>query len=134
METAVDRFIISYNDTPPSLNNRASGYRSHWAVGHRTKKHWEDVIFARLMEERMPRNTFDYVDASAVLCFPKARGRDAENHSAILSKALGDVLVAASILPNDTPDHYRFSELTFEKGPKKTTIVLKCRRAMGPDA
>lgn len=130
----MDRFVISYADTPPSLNSPLSGYRSHWSVGHKMKKHWEEVIFGRLMEQRMPRNTFDYIDASAVLSFPKNRDRDAENHSAILSKSLGDVLVAASILPNDTPDHYRFSELTFEQGPKKTTIVLKCRRATGPDA
>jgi hypothetical protein len=130
----VDRFVISYADTPPSLNNPLSGYRGHWSIGHKTKKRWEEAIFVLLMQERMPRNTFDYIEASAVLRFPKDRGRDAENHSVVLTKALGDVLVQAAILPNDTPDHYRFAELTFEKGPKNTTITLKCRRAEEPDA
>lgn len=125
----LERFIVSYPDVVPSMNSPKSGYKgSHWSTGHKLKQEWEGILHALLVQSRMPRNVYEYMEVSAVLTFPRALRRDADNYRMMLSKALGDVLKGRWI-PDDTPEYFRFTELTFDKGPrKKTTLTIDARR------
>lgn len=48
------------------------------------------------------------------------------NFSPLLDKATGDILVEMGYIPDDTPDHYRFTlEFFLEHGPKLTAIQFR---------
>jgi hypothetical protein len=117
--------VLVYADTPPSLN-RMGTRGSHWTTTS-AKTQWQQDIGMLLLAHRVPRN-LHHVTASAVLRFPVRRGRDEDNHAWLLAKALGDALVNGW-LPDDTPEHFHFTGLTFdpEPGPRRTTITLRLR-------
>jgi hypothetical protein len=117
-----ERATLCVPGTPPSLNQ--IGYRSHWAVGRKAKQDWEQFLSIALMEQGVPRR-LKRVEATATLRFKQKRRRDEGNFKALLDKALGDVLQAGGWLADDTPDYYRFGELTFlAPVPQPETIVL----------
>lgn len=129
----VDRFVIEHDDVVPSMNSAQSGYKAHWAVGHRVKKEWEETLGRRIMLARIPRNMYDYMEVEAVLTFTRALRRDADNYRMMLSKALGDVLATGRWIPDDTPEHFQLTRLTFAKGPKKKTMLtIDARRTLSP--
>lgn len=117
------RATLSIPGTPPSFN--AVGLRSHWAVGRTEKQRWEGFLGIALMEQGVPRR-LKRVSATATLRFKQRRRRDSGNFRPLIEKALGDILVAAGYLPDDTPDLYRFGELTLLAPVKRpeTIVVL----------
>lgn len=109
--------------TPKSLNQ--VGYRSHWAVGRREKLKWEEMLGVALMVAGVPRGLAS-VSASAEIHFKQRRRRDVGNHSALLDKALGDILQGGWGLPDDTPEFYSFGtvQLIAPKPEAKTIVRL----------
>lgn len=114
--------VLEIPGTPKSLN--AVGFHSHWSVGLREKKKWEEMIGVALMVERVPRGLVS-VSASAELHFETRRRRDVGNFAAILDKALGDILQKWG-LPDDTPEFYSFGtvQLIAPKPEAKTILRL----------
>jgi hypothetical protein len=99
------------------------GFHSHWSVGRKLKRQWEEWLGIALVEQKVPRK-LSFVSASATLHFRQRRRRDAGNHAALLDKALGDVLQAAGYLEDDTPESYRFGSIEFvAPSPEPLTLV-----------
>lgn len=117
------RATLSIPGTPPSMNQ--VGLRSHWSVGRAEKLKWEGWLGIALLEQRVPKG-LKSVQASAALRFKQRRRRDEGNHRMLIEKALGDVLVSAGYLPDDTPDLYRFGrvELLAPCEKPETIVVL----------
>jgi hypothetical protein len=117
--------VLTWDDTPPSMNQKSSGYGANHHVAGRTKKNWEGIAMVMLLQAKVPKD-LRWVRASAVMRFPDKRRRDEGNFRMVIEKALGDAMVGGGWLPDDTPDLYRFTGVEFdpEKGPKQTTITL----------
>ena len=115
--------------TPPSFN--AIGYRSHWAVGQRHKKQWQEWLSIALMAAGVPRGLRS-VRASATLQFKQRRRRDEGNFRVILEKAFGDALVEGGWLADDVAGAYGFGEVELSAPhPEPLTIVrLDYRKAV----
>jgi hypothetical protein len=111
--------VLTYDDCPPSLNTMAT---AHWRRYQRVKQRWQGIWEVHLLTARVPKG-LTIVKASAILQFPHERRRDEGNFRFILEKTLGDALTKGGHLPDDTPDHYRFMGVTFEKGDAKRTIL-----------
>lgn len=117
--------------TPPSVNNMAVGAQRSWGRYYRVKTSWEQEIGWLLRAEigwrlREVGNGVKKVEATATLRFPKKNRRDAGNYGAILEKAVGDILQEVGVIPDDTPDYYRWTSVTFdpERGSNQTTLYL----------
>jgi hypothetical protein len=127
-----ERATLRVPGTPPSFN--AIGYRSHWAVGQRHKKLWQEWISIALMEQAVPRGLtppgLSKVSATATLRFGQRRRRDEGNFRVIIEKALGDALVQGGWLADDTAEQYRFGALNLYAPVEKpeTIIVLDYER------
>jgi hypothetical protein len=119
---ASQRATLRIPGSPPSFN--AIGYRSHWAVGQRAKKQWQEWLSIALMEQGVPRG-LESVRATATIRFKQRRRRDSGNFRVILEKALGDALVEGGWLADDTASQYGFGDLTlFAPVPQPETIVV----------
>lgn len=113
---------LSY--TPASLN--VVGSRgSHWHF-RKAKKDLQADLEKLLMVERLPRGC-DVIEACADLRFPTSRRRDEGNFRMLLEKCLGDALVNGGWLPDDTPDHFRFTHVQFDPalGNARTLVLLR---------
>lgn len=112
--------VLTIPGVPPSLNQ--VGYRSHWAVGRREKRTWEQFLATALMVAKVPRG-LKRVTASAELRFTQRRRRD-EGNFRLIDKALGDILQSAWGLPDDTPQYYRFGGVDLVAPcPEALTVV-----------
>lgn len=89
------RATLSIPGTPPSFN--AIGLHSHWTVGRKAKREWEQWLSIALMQQRVPRG-LKQVRASATLRFKQRRRRDEGNFRVILEKAFGDALVGGRLV------------------------------------
>ncbi len=96
---------LCHNATPPSANtNTGVGGRGNPHAIGRTKKKWEQVFGALLMEARVPRG-LSHVRVTPYLRFRTATRRDGDNFYFPIAKPLGDILKAGGWIPDDTPDH-----------------------------
>lgn len=116
-------YILTWDDTPPSMNSKRSGYSAHHHVAHRAKKQWEGILFVMLNQAGVPKG-WQRIEAGARLTFPDRRRRDAGNYRMLLEKALGDVLVAQGYIPDDTDEHFAFPYLTFEHGESRGMEIV----------
>lgn len=118
--------VISYPDTPPSLNS--VGSRGGPMAFHRVKKQWQEYFELLLMQTGFPRDWLE-MKATARLRFPTKHRRDEGNYRTLIEKALGDALVNGGWLPDDTPDHFLFDRVHFEQqtGKPQTTIELDAK-------
>lgn len=117
---------LIYNDTPPSMNDKKSGYGGgHWSRRSGTQKLWQGIFGTLLMATRVPRG-ITAVRVTANLRFPRAARRDEGNFRMVIEKALGDALTKGGWIPDDEPEHYSFERVEFnpERGPKQTVVVL----------
>jgi hypothetical protein len=107
------------------MNSKSSGYAANHHAAARAKKNWEGILMVMLLQAKVPKE-LAWVHASMELRFPSRRTRDEGNFRMLIEKALGDTLQQGGYLPDDGPQHYRFTEVTFdpEKGPKQMTIRL----------
>ncbi len=121
------RATLSIPGTPKSFNQ--IGYRSHWSVGRAEKQRWEGFLGIALMEQGVPRK-LKHVEARATLRFKHRRRRDSGNFRPLIEKALGDILVSAGYLPDDTADVYCFGavELFAPVDRPETILVLDYER------
>ncbi len=121
-----ERATLSIPATPPSFN--AVGLRSHWSVGRKAKRDWEQWLQIALLEQRVPKG-LKRVTASATIRFKQRRRRDEGNFKPLIEKALGDVLQNGWV-EDDTPEHYRFGavELFAPVDRPETIVVLDYER------
>lgn len=117
--------VLTWDDTPPSMNTSASGYRGNPHKAARVKKTWEGVLMVMLLQGKVPKD-MTWCQVSCELRFPQKRTRDEGNFRMLIEKALGDALQQGGYLVDDDPAHYRFTELSFdpERGPKQMTLRL----------
>lgn len=80
------------------------------------------------MATGMPRG-WNRIEAFAELRFAHRRSRDVVNYRTLLEKSLGDALVNGNWLSDDTPEHFRFIEVVFDRelGPPRTTFRLEAK-------
>ncbi len=123
----MERATLSIPGTPKSFNQ--IGYRSHWSIGRAEKQRWEGFLGIALMEARVPRR-LKRVEATATLRFKQQRRRDSGNFRPLIEKALGDILVTAGYLEDDTADLYSFGavELFAPVDRPETIVVLDYER------
>lgn len=116
---------LEWDDCPPSMNQKSSGYGANPHVAGRTKNTWEGVMMAMLLKAKIPKN-LAWVRVDMTLRFPDKRRRDEGNFRMVVEKALGDVMQRMNYIPDDTPDIYRFGAVTFEpdKGPRRMVLAL----------
>jgi Holliday junction resolvase RusA-like endonuclease len=116
---------LEWDDCPPSMNAKASGYGANHHVASRTKRTWEGVMMAMLLKAKLPKD-LAWVRVNMELRFPDKRRRDEGNFRMVVEKALGDVMQRMGYISDDTPDIYRFGSVTFdpEKGPKRMILTL----------
>lgn len=121
------RAALSIPGTPPSFN--AVGLHSHWTVGRKAKRDWQQWLSIALVEQRVPR-ALKQVRATATLRFKQRRRRDEINFATILNKALGDALVTGGWLEDDVPELYSFGrvELFAPVDRPETIVVLDYER------
>lgn len=118
-------YELDLPDTPPSINASGVGASGSWQRFHRLKKQWEGMFVIALLAAKVPKN-LPSITASASLRFKTKRRRDEGNFRALLEKALGDAL-QLGWLEDDTPEYFRFNEVTFEPetGPARTILRLE---------
>jgi hypothetical protein len=116
---------LEWDDTPPSMNQKSSGYGANPHVAARTKNVWEGVLMAMLLKSKLPKG-LAWVRVDMELRFPRKRRRDEGNFRMVVEKALGDVMQRFGYIRDDTPDIYRFGSVTFdpENGPKRMLLKL----------
>ncbi len=114
---------ITLDMTPPSMN--ASMYK-HWRVRHREKQKLQAWIESALLSE-LGRRQWGRVEVTAELRFPTLHRRDMDNYRGPLSKSLGDALVRAGYIVDDTPIFFYFGDLIFhpERGRPTTWLTLE---------
>lgn len=116
--------LLEFNETPSSFNR--AGARGSWWTFATAKKKWQRDIGWALIASGAKRPLPSPCSVHAVLRFPQRRRRDEGNFKVLLEKACGDALTEGSWLPDDTPEHYRFTRVEFEeeRGPARTRIVI----------
>jgi Holliday junction resolvase RusA-like endonuclease len=123
----VGQAVLTYDDTPPSINSPKSGYKGHWSQGHDTKSRWEGIFAMLLLKEKVPRDV-GRVTVRAELRFPTNQKRDPDNFRVVLSKALGDALQKVGVLKDDSEEFYDLTSLRInpegEKGPARTLVEI----------
>lgn len=118
-------FLTIPDNLPPSLNT--VGSRGHWRSWQTAKKLWEQRLVTLLRDEGVPAHSGAFAKVTAILTVPDKRRRDAGNYGALLEKSCGDALVRAGILPDDTPEHWSWTSVTFAHVPreKATTVIVE---------
>ena len=98
--------------------------RLHWAERRQVKEDWAWEVFA--VGSKLPKKC-KHVDVSAVLVFPQARRRDAENFGAVLWKMTNDALVELGVIPDDTPEYISTSNpiLQVDSSGPRTELTLE---------
>lgn len=124
---ATDAVSFRIPSVPKSLNQVSKA--AHWSVFQNEKKRLEGEMFIAMLEAKVPKPLVR-VHAEAVLNFKTHRRRDEGNYRSILEKALGDTL-QLQWLPDDTPEHFTFGAVQFEKiaGSVGTLIAMRVQRA-----
>ena len=124
-------WYLTVEDLPPSFNR--VGGTSHWRQWQSHKKLWEHRMVQMLREQSVPQGTEMFARTTAILTVPTRRRRDAGNFGALLEKSLGDALQAAGVIPDDTPEWWSWTSVTFQHVPrvKATTIVVELVDEMG---
>lgn len=121
-----DVYYLHVPDTIPPSFNRVGG-TSSWRTWQNHKKLWEHRLVALCREQRIPTGTERFARTTAILTVPTRRRRDAGNFGALLEKSLGDALQVAGVIPDDTPDWWSWTSVTFQHVPrvKATTVVVE---------
>jgi hypothetical protein len=117
----VEPYACNVPGVVPSLNEflRWKPYQQREA-----KRQWQHDLEAVLCERGnvCPRG-LEYVDLRAVLYFPVARRRDADNRGALLWKWSLDSLVRLHVIPDDTPEHVHTNEPGLAIGQSEQTFL-----------
>lgn len=105
--------------TLPSLN---TFLRIHWAERKRIKDEFTHCVWALCNEQRLP--PVDCVHIDAAIYHSVKRKRDADNQEATLKKVAQDSLVRIGIIPDDTPEHVSWGEITLDIDKTFPRVVL----------
>lgn len=124
--------VITINGyLPPSMNTKASGYRSNWRAASASKRRCENLLRPLLIGTDLPMDkSIRYVVADVLLTFPTHRkSRDSGNFRVVLEKALGDVLQERWLV-DDSHEHFRVGVLAIaeQRGVRQTKIRLAWSR------
>lgn len=120
-----DTFYLTFPGILPDSFNRI-GASGNWRAWQAKKKEWEARIADMLRVQGVPMHTGMFARTTAILTVPDRRRRDAGNFGVVLEKALGDALQRCGVIPDDTPEHWSWTSVTFSHDPrqKATTIVV----------
>lgn len=118
-------YLTARDVIPKSFN--VVGASGNWRVWQTAKKTWEARIVQLIRESGMPVGQDVFAKTTAILTVPTRRRRDAGNFGVILEKALGDALQVAGVIPDDTPEYWSWTSVTFTHTPreKATTFVIE---------
>ena len=127
-------YRLEFPDVLPQSFNRVGG-TSSWRVWQTHKKQWEDRLVAGIVDAGIPAHTGMFARTTAVLEVPTRRRRDAGNFGVILEKALGDALQRASVIPDDTPEFWSWTSVSFVHTPreKRTLVVVQMTDPLAVD-
>lgn len=107
---------IIINDYHPTTLNKLMA--SHWAVANKLKK--RDKVEIRYASNHVPKALGKRRVELIIELGKGQRGADPDAYS----KTVGDALVAAGLLVNDSHKWVEWSPVQYERGKKKTTIRL----------
>ena len=115
-------YICTLPYTPPSQNEYTNW---HWAK----KKRWHDQFQADLWAVMNQKGNVisrghEGAEISSVLTFVVIRGRDSDNYSMPMNKAIQDVLVQGGVIPNDTADRCTSRVPGIVVGPEEGTLIV----------
>ncbi|PTL55776.1 hypothetical protein [Paraconexibacter algicola] len=118
-------WFLTVPDVLPRSFNRV-GASGSWRVWQTHKKLWERRLVALLGEEGVPVASGAFARTTAILTVPDRRRRDAGNFGVVLEKSLGDALQLAGVIPDDTPEWWSWTSVSFsyERGASATTFVV----------
>lgn len=116
--------VLTIPDVPPSMN--VIGGHSNWTKYRWQKNKWENIVLIELAMSKLGKPLRIPVWVTAQLRFPTNRRRDEGNYRMMLEKVCGDALVGGDWIPDDTPEYYRFGEVTFsdERGASQTILTF----------
>lgn len=115
MAVTTETFVLTYDDTPKSLNDGGTGSRRHWSAGYKEKRQWQGIWGMLLIARKAPRGmTRAYVEV--VLEFADNRRRDVENYRPSVSKPLADALVSGGWLADDTDEFFELGNVKLRSG------------------
>jgi hypothetical protein len=117
-------WLIHYDGVPASLNAGGVGSRQHWSKGAKEKKRWEEIFWALLMEQSIPKQ-MQRCEIEAWITFKTSHRRDPENYRASISKPFADTLVKGGWLPDDTQDYFDFKKLWIAYGLKISNVKAR---------
>ena len=118
-----DTYRLAFDGVLPQSFNRVGG-TSSWRVWQTHKKAWEARIVRGLLDAGVPTSTGMFARTTAVLEVPTRRRRDAGNFGVLLEKALGDALQIAGVIPDDTPDYWSWTSVSFRHTPREKATVI----------
>lgn len=112
---------------PPSLNQ---WMHFHWAEKHRIKRIFIEELIYVIKQDRnrwdgratIPKYC-DHVTVKATIFFPQKRRRDSSNYGAVLNKFIGDGLVEAGVVYDDTSGQITFAEPVLGHDEKPMTLI-----------
>lgn len=107
----------------PKSFNRVGG-TSSWRLWQTHKKAWEDRMVRAIVDAGVPAHTGMFAKCTAELVVPVRRRRDAGNFGVLLEKSLGDALQRASVIPDDTPDHWSWTSVAFRHQPGVSLTIV----------
>lgn len=105
--------VIDLPWIPPSLNQIRG---EHWRTTHDRRKDQKADVQNLLRVERFA--AVRSLVATAVVFARSTQRKDEDNFRSELSKVVGDALVQGGWLPDDTPEHFRFGAVAFERSDR----------------
>ncbi|MBT9145792.1 MAG: hypothetical protein DDT42_01669 [candidate division WS2 bacterium] len=117
------KFSVKVN-LPPSLNVWAN---QHWATRSREKNQFCNDVYGLLCEElECPLPQFEKLKVRYLI---RSKRRMDEVNRIIINKLIGDSLVRAQIIPDDTPDHFEdeFPKWEFYDGRPEVIVTFESR-------
>lgn len=107
----IETFVITYDESPKSLNAGGAGSRRHWGAAHKEKRKWEGIYGMLLLQRRVPRGMSHCRVREVLLEFRHANRRDASNYQAAIVKPFADCLVAGGWLADDTAEFFELEDV-----------------------
>ncbi len=113
-------YTIVYHSVPPSRNSKDS---TDWYYT-RLKARWKHSIRLLCLAAGIPKSA--RIKTEPRIYFPDRKHRDHDNYG-IVNKLVHDGIVAAGVIPNDTPQHLAkpsYPDLLYDKDDPRTEVDI----------
>jgi len=114
-------WILNIPMVPPSANVYI---RQHWATRAKLRDEWHLAVWALCNEARV--TPLDKCTINCTIYFRDKRKRDLDNFEFTLKKLIQDALVRIGIIPDDTPDHITWKNVSLghDEIKPRTEIII----------